>query len=292
MSPGIDLHIHSTASDGSLSPNAIVTRATELKLAAIAITDHDTIAAHQELASHKSTGPLELISGVEISADWPAGFGGKGSLHILGYDFDPQHPGLNQLLTILTHSRSKRIPRMVERLQQLGIPIHMDALGMAQRSNQSLGRPHIAEWLVDNGYAASIKMAFDQLIGNGCPAYVDKERAPCSQAIQTIRDAGGVAVLAHPGILKISPGPQFERFLKALQAAGIQGMEVYYPDHSPEQTRYFEKTALALGLVSTGGTDFHGDLIPDLQMGTGRGNFTVAHELLSALRQPPTAQPR
>lgn len=278
----IDLHIHTTASDGTFSPAAVLREARERGLAAIAITDHDTTAGVRAALDAGIPPEMGFLPGVEISAAPPPSCPMKGSFHLLGYGFRLDHEPLNRCLERLQDSRKNRNPRILAKLRDLGIDLEPDAL-TAEDGGQ-MGRPHIAGLLKERGYVNSFDEAFDRYIGNHAPAYVDKYRAPVAEAIDLIRAAGGVAVAAHPGLLPLEPGPPFEAMVAELREMGLRGIEVFYPEHSPERTEYFIGVARRFGLVTTGGTDFHGGIKPGLAMGRGRGDFRVPpaafHDLL------------
>jgi hypothetical protein len=274
----IDLHIHTTASDGTLTPAEVISHADRLKLKAIAITDHDTVAGSKEAFRYGIPRSLDFLTGVEISAAPPPFYPGSGSFHLLGYSIRLDDSQLNQTLAKLRQARKNRNPAIISRLNELGIPLTLDEVRQEAGAGQ-LGRPHIAKALVKRGVAATIDEAFDNLLGAGRPAYVDKYRIECNQAIRIIQAAGGIPVLAHPGLLDLSNEDQFDRLTAGLKEMGVQGMEVYYSEHTPDQTRFFAELAQRHNLLMTGGTDFHGAIQPDIKMGSGRGNLCVPYEL-------------
>ena len=279
---GIDLHIHSSASDGSLSPAAILENALKLNLAAIAITDHDSIDGSKEALRTGIPTSLKFLSGVEISAAYPPFFPGSGSFHILGYGIRLDDPALNQTLKKLQEVRKNRNPKIIRRLNELGFPISLEEVQQIGGDGQ-IGRPHIALTLMKKGYVASIGEAFRKLLGAQKPAYVEKERLGCEQTIEMIREAGGVATLAHPGLLEIASESQLESLIQNLVNIGMGAIEVYYPQHTAEQTEQFERLAKQNDLLVTGGTDFHGALTPEIQMGSGNGNLFISHHIYEAL---------
>lgn len=280
--PPVDLHIHSTASDGTLTPGEILARAVRLGLGAIAITDHDCLDGCREALRLGIPEGLGFLTGVEISADRPASCPGDGSLHILGYRVRLDDPALNDAFRRLQSARGDRNPRILERLQALGIPITLAEVE-AEADGGHPGRPHIARVLVRKGVVATIDEAFARYLGDGKPAYVGKDRIDCGRAIALIRAAGGVAVLAHPGLLELDDERRLERLLGELKETGLQGLEVFFPDHSPEQTAAFARLAGRLGLLMTGGTDFHGEIQPGVEMGSGRGGLFVPYGLYERL---------
>ncbi len=280
----IDLHIHTTASDGTYTPEQVISHAHRLNLKAIAITDHDTVAGSKE-ALHSGIPPsLGFLTGVEISSTPPPFFPGSGSFHLLGYSIRLDDPKLNRTLEKLQQARKNRNPAIIKRLNELGISIALDEV-LKEVGQGQLGRPHIAQLMVKKKVVASIDEAFDQLLGTGKPAYVDKKRVECFKAIEIIRDAGGVPVLAHPGLLDFKNENQIDELIGNLKKAGIQGVEVYYSEHTPDQTRLYAELAKRHNLLMTGGSDFHGAIQPEIEMGSGHGDLIVPFELFEKLIQ-------
>ena len=286
----IDLHVHTTASDGTLSPAAVILLAQQVGLGAIAITDHDTLLGAKQAVSNGIPSSIAFVTGVEISAQRPPVLPGGGSLHILGYAMDLEDPQLNQTLDRLQEARLARNPRIIERLNKLGVTLSMAELMAGVEPGGQLGRPHMATAMVKQGYAKNINDAFDRFLGTGKPAYVDKQRVSCVEAIATIRNAGGIAVLAHPGLIKTPTGRLEPDLVATLSAMGLGGIEVYYPEHTPEQTAHYAALSDRFGLLMTGGTDFHGDLKPQIQLGSGLGDLKVPmavyHRLVAAAGAP------
>lgn len=278
----IDLHIHSTASDGTLTPLEILSLARRLGLAAIAITDHDTLAGSRELLERSARLGIKAVSGVEISAAPPSLCPQRGSFHVLGYGIAFDHSRLNQILERLQNARSERNPKIIQRLNDLGFALDLAEAAELAGGLDGLGRPHIARLMKHKGYVASIDEAFDRYLGHGKPGYVDKFRVPCQEAMRLIRDAGGIPVLAHPGVT-LDDGLDLDRLLADLVAMGLGGIEVYYPDHDAVQTARFAGAARRHGLLMTGGSDFHGSLKPEIQMGVGSGTLAVPYTLYEAL---------
>jgi len=281
---GIDLHIHSTASDGTFSPAEILALAKDLNLAAIAITDHDTINGSKEALDIGVPSSLKFLTGVEISASPPPSFSYSGSLHILGYAIKLDDPLLNKALTTLQEARKNRNPGIIDRLNSMDVAISMDEL-LIEVGDGQLGRPHIARLMVKKGYVESIKEAFDKYLGKGKPAYVDKYRIDCSMAIEVILGAGGIPVIAHPFLLNPGDVADIENLIIMLKKMGLKGIEVYYPEHSPHVMSQFADMANRHELLMTGGTDFHGSLKPEIKMGSGRGNFFAPYMLYEKLME-------
>ncbi len=280
-SPGIDLHIHSNASDGTCSPAEILILAQRLKLRAISITDHDSIDGAREALALGIPESLGFLTGVEISAAPPFP-GCVGSFHVLGYGIRPDDPVLNKTLEVQRAARDNRNPMIVERLREMGMEISLEEI-RAETGDGQVGRPHIARRMVKLGIVGSIDEAFDKHLAAGKPAYVDKPRVECRRAIDIIRNAGGVPVLAHPILLTTPPGKSLEDLIIHLKEMGLKGMEVYYPEHPPEASARFESMAERHGLLMTGGTDFHGAIKPDIAMGSGAGDLHVPFHLYETL---------
>ncbi len=254
----IDLHTHSTASDGLLSPTALVQRAASLGIAVLALTDHDSVAGIDEACSAANRLQVACVPGVELSTDWPGG-----ECHILGYFLDHRLPALQRVLEEFQRARRERGRRMVERLQALGLDISWRQVRKLAGSG-SVTRSHIAEALVEAGCVASRQEAFDRYIGRGKPADVLRYKLTPEEAVALIRQARGVPVLAHPTFVEperdwdadpLFPWP----FLERLIAAGLLGLEAYYGEYSPDLSARLAALANFYGLIATGGSDFHGN---------------------------------
>ena len=278
----IDLHIHSTASDGTLTPSEILAQAQNLHLGAIAITDHDTLDGSKNALSLGIPPSIKFLTGVEISSEPPPSFSSTGSFHILGYAVDVDHPNLNHTLSMLRDSRKRRNPQILELLSRFGIEIALDEVRNLA-GNSQLGRPHIAQLMVEKGYVHSIDAAFDEYLGNGKPAYVDRFRFECEETIKAILNAGGLPVLAHPFLLGIKENSILDDLIAVLTEMGLKGLEVYYPEHTKNLIAYYSRLASRYNLLITGGTDFHGDIKPEIKMGVGKGDFFVPYELYEKL---------
>ena len=250
-------------------------------LSAISITDHDSIEGVKQIGADNGSEPPRFLTGVEISTAPPSGYRLPGSLHLLGYGFDPSDAGLNRALKRLQAARARRNPEILERLSALGIDLPQTAL--AADGGGQTGRPHIARAMVRCGFAESIDDAFDRFLGTGKPAYVDKYRIPCAEAVHTIQAAGGLAVLAHPFLLQPLDIDTLFRLVADLKTLGMDGIEVFYPEHSREQTEVGLELANRFDLLVTGGTDFHGDPTSDIEIGSGAGDFFVPISVYNAL---------
>jgi len=274
----IDLHIHSSASDGTLSSSEILIQARKQNLGAIAITDHDSIEGSRKAICAGIPPPLKFLTGVEISTTPPPGFFCSGSFHILGYGIKLNDPVLNQTLEMLQEARRNRNPQILSRLNHLGMTLSLKEVENEVREGQ-IGRPHIADLMVKKGFVKSSDDAFDRYLGKDKPAYVDKFRIDCERAIEIIAKAGGISVLAHPLLLNIEQDEIMEDLIVTLKSMGLKGLEVYYPNHMPEHIDYYAVLARRHDLLMTGGSDFHGFLKPNIQMGSGKGNLNIPFEL-------------
>ena len=275
----IDLHTHTTASDGSYTPSEVVFAAYESGLAAVAITDHDNINGIEEAFKAGKGLPIEVVPGVEISVD--AGF--RGGMHMLGYCIDPSEPRLVAALERLQQARAERNPQVVEKLNQLGLDITMDEVRACAGQGQ-IGRPHFAQVIIEKGYAKNRAEAFNRWLGADKPAYVPKFKFKPDVAISLLRGAGGVPVLAHPGLLKLA-FLRLESLIRELMELGLEGVEAIYSEHNQALRKRLSDLAARLGLVITGGSDFHGDPKPDIKLGYGLGDLRVPKSLLMPLKQ-------
>lgn len=277
MEKPIDLHCHSTASDGSLSPEELVLYAKTKGASALALTDHDTVAGISEFLEAGQKYGLETIPGVEISADYH-----QGTMHVLGYYIDHNHPFLLRELSRLQQARKERNPKIIEKLREMGLPITLKQVQALARGQ--IGRPHIAQALLLNGIVSSVEEAFQKYLSRGCPAYVEKFRFSSSDSIDLIKKAGGLPVLAHPFTLNIQDPNELKKLLEELKDNGLKGLEIIYPEHTPEQTKEYEKLCQELGLIPTGGSDFHGQINPKIEILFGRGNMIVPYSYLDRLK--------
>jgi predicted metal-dependent phosphoesterase TrpH len=266
----IDLHTHTTASDGMLSADALVAEARAVGVGLLAVADHDTTAAVDAAMAAGRRAGVEVWPAVELSCDVEAG-----EVHLLGYFVDHRLGWFQDFLARLRDGRQQRAARMVDRLAALGAPIPL-ARVEALADGGAIGRPHVARALVEAGHVRSVAEAFERFIGRGGPAYVERLKVTPVQAVQVVRAAGGLAVLAHPG------WGQHDALIPSLLAAGLDGIEVYYPDHTPDQVDHYRALARRYGLLMTGGTDFHGG---GLATGVAVGSQYVPEELVPPLRE-------
>ena len=275
----IDLHTHSTASDGSLSPLQLVRYAAEKKLRALALTDHDCVDGLDEAAAEGDRLGIEVIPSVELSADHSGG-----TMHILGFFVDRRHDGFCGRLRRLQEARRERNPKIIQKLQAQDLKITYEEVVAASGGGQ-VGRPHFAKVLVQKGYVSSMQEAFERYLKKGAPGYVEKFRFSPKEAIAAIHEAGGVAVLAHPFTLYKEPSAALDPLLETLSQSGLDGMEVIYSTYSQDQTRYYQEMAEKYHLLPSGGSDFHGAHKPGIDLGVGQGRLKIPFELLEPLRK-------
>jgi predicted metal-dependent phosphoesterase TrpH len=272
----IDLHTHSTFSDGSETPAALVATARVTGLRGLALTDHDTADGCDELLAACRAQGVTGFSGVEVSAEVSGG-----TLHVLGYGIDPHHPDLAAKLLDVRDGRASRNRLILARLAELGCPMDWEEVA-AFAGEEVVGRPHFARAMIARGYVASVQEAFDRFLAKGKPAYMDRLRFPPEECIRLVRAAGGVAVLAHPFTWEPDSARLAER-LTPLVEAGLGGIEAYYTEHTLEQQIVCLRLAQRHGLLVTGGTDAHGSVTPDRTLGRGRGGLEVPDALLGPL---------
>ena len=272
----IDLHTHTTASDGTASPAELVAMAASQGLAAVAVTDHDTLAGLPEARAAGAEHGVEVIAGVELSvADE------RGSIHLVGL-FLPDSPGpLAKRLDWLRERRHDRNKRILEKLAALGVPLqYASVTALAQGA---VGRPHIAQALLAMGAVTSFKEAFTRFLGAYGKAYVPKDKLPLPEAIELIHAEGGLAVLAHPYLLGLS-GPALAETVARYRDAGLDAIEAFYTEHSQYQTLEYLALARKLGLAVSGGSDYHGAAKPGVELGRGRGSLRIDIAVLDVLR--------
>ena len=263
-----DMHAHTTCSDGLLSPNQLLEKAARIGLHAIAITDHDTTAAHRLLKAEGEHASVKVITGIELSC-----VDNGREVHILGYYVDIDNEDLKQYEVEKRTERSDRAKSMVSKLNGMHVPITYEEVADAA-GTAPVGRPHIASVLVRRGIVSTIQKAFDVYLDSGKPAYAPRASFTVRQAAQLIRSAGGVSVVAHPARVFMDP-----RLFLSLVASGIDGIEVYHPSHWNVTREYYRMLAIQHNLLITGGSDFHGSRDYDEK---NFGSFGVTEELFEA----------
>ena len=272
----IDLHVHSTASDGSVRPGDLVRMALEKGLYAFALTDHDTVDGIDEAVEAAAGKPIGVIPGVELSCLY-----GSVEVHVLGLNIDYRNPDFQAALKQLEHLRYDRNEQICELLRARGVQISMNIL--AKKYGSSLvTRGNIAEYLTIYGYADSIADAFDRYIGEKAPCYVPRYKLSVPDAVRLVKAVGGTCSLAHPVQYEL-PDNDYSDLFSYAKKSGVECIEGYHPDNSPEDERKFLKLAAEYGFKLTGGSDFHGSIKPDITMGTGRGNIMVPRKLLASI---------
>jgi predicted metal-dependent phosphoesterase TrpH len=274
----VDLHVHSSASDGAFPPREVVRQAKEMGLKAIAVTDHDTTAGTAEaLAAGREFG-IEVIPGVEISAEFE-----EGACHVLGYFVDPDDVPLGEILLEARTGRDTRNVEILHRLAVLGLPVTMaDVTG--ETEGGVVTRAHFARALLKRGYVKTWDEAFDKYLSRGKPAYVHRARLGPEEAIRGIRGAGGIAVLAHPRQLNRGVAETGE-WIERLAQAGLDGVETQTPDHGANLMRHYQEAAARLGLLETGGTDWHGRADADIVLGLGTGGMMIHYSAVERMRE-------
>ena len=274
----IDLHLHTTASDGRRTPRELVDLAADVGLRVMAVTDHDTTAAVVEAREYAATRGIEAISGIEITAVHDGV-----DVHLLGYFFDPNHQELSSFLATQRATRVRRVRAIAERVAALGMPIDVDRILIEARQypNRSIGRPQVARDLVAAGYVPDMRAAFDVWLGRGKPAFVERPGAPPSEVVALVHAAGGLASMAHPGRTAM------DDLIPQLVASGLDAIEVYHSDHDEAAIAHYGDLARQHNLLVTGGSDYHADPSRDVLLGS---STLPEHEWerLAAFARPPS----
>lgn len=275
----VDLHLHSRFSDGSDSPVEIVTAAVAVGLTSIALTDHDNLEGIGQARQAAAAAGIDLISGTELSVDWPSG-----AMHLLVYFLEPGPGPLQDELARIQEGRQNRNLEMIDRLGDLGLELTFDEVA-AEAGEGVMGRPHFAAVLLEKGYVGDIGEAFDVYLASGRPGYVPRVRLEAARAIKLATDSGAVTSVAHPHTLGVSAG-DYEQAFSSLTSLGLGGIEAYYAEYEPQVREHLAGLATALGVVATGGSDYHGTYKPGLHVGVGHGDLDVpdraANELHAA----------
>jgi hypothetical protein len=272
----VDLHTHSSASDGTDAPAALVRRAADNGLTAVALTDHDTMSGVAEAMTAAADFGIRLVPGVELSVNHD---GRK--IHLLAYFLEPGEGALQDRLAALREARHRRNAAILDRLRHLGYDISDDDVA-AQAGGEAVGRPHIADALVANGVFASRAEAFDGLLSDGGSAYVERDRLGAAEAIRLAAASGAATSVAHPYTIDAN-AETFPALFAELRDLGLTGIEAYYPEHPPDLQRHLVELAAGLDLVATGGSDYHGTGKPGLDVGVGFGDLVVPDAALEEL---------
>jgi len=263
-----DLHCHTTASDGLLSPKELIRSAAELGLKGIGITDHDTIQGWKEAEEAGAYYKIQILKGIELNTDWQ----GK-EIHILGYELNSSSGYFMNKLKSLREAREQRMLEIIKRLATQGIPICEDEVRQLAKG-ESIGRPHIAHVLMERGFVRSVQEAFERFIGIGAPAYVPRYKLTTEEGIALIRDAHGISVLAHPGMQRL------EGEISTWVEFGLQGIEVSHSEHRPDDVARYQALAQQYNLLMTGGSDFHGEARkPGVELGRWGVSLSVLQKI-------------
>lgn len=272
----IDLHTHSTASDGTLTPRQLVQLAAKSKLDAVALTDHDTLGGlHEALEAGKEFG-IEVIPGCELSVGE-----GKNSMHILGLWLDPKSTNLANILSSVHDARAQRNGKIINKLNELGIDITLAEV--EAEASGTVGRPHIAKVLCAKGAAKNFDHAFDEFVGNNGKAYMPRTRLSPQKALDALKEDGATSILAHPMYLGL-PYRELETKVVELQSLGLDGLEVYYTTHDPRTMDQLLRMADKHNMAISGGSDFHGAVKPRISLGQGKGSLLVPLPVLEELK--------
>lgn len=277
----IDLHVHSTASDGTNTPTELVALAKEAGLSAFALTDHDTIQGLAEARNAANAAGIELVPGIELSTDY------NGSeVHILGYYLDEQNPEFLQKLNEFINSRDLRNEKMAVLLQKEGFDITMEEL-IKENPDSVITRAHFARYLVEHGMVKDRETVFSKYIGDDCRCYVPREKIDPFEAVRLIQLGGGVAFFAHPVLCHMN-FDRLKRFIRDLKDCGLTGIEAIYSANSSGDERNLKQIAKDYNLLISGGSDYHGENKPYIKLGVGRGNLRIPNEILDHIKKAAT----
>lgn len=278
MNRFIDLHTHSTCSDGTLTPDELVKKAAEIGLAAVALTDHDTIAGLPEAMAAGQKYRIEVITGIEFSV------ASDTELHMLGLNFSLDCPAINAVINKdMVENRIIRNREVLKRLSEIGIDITEEEVN-CEATSPIIGRSQIARVMVRKGYVSSVREAFDRYLAFGKPAFVPRKSLTPKKAISVIHESGGKAFLAHLNQTNKND-EELYTLLTELKALGLDGIEGYYTEYDEDMNRRYRQMAADLGLLLSGGSDFHGDNKVNYNLGTGRGNLRIPYSLLESLKK-------
>lgn len=274
----VDFHSHTVHSDGTLTAAQLVELAKQKGIKALALTDHDTTSGLEEAMAAGERLGVELIPGIEISVVYD-----PGTMHILGYFIDHRAEKLQKAIRRLQEDRNERNPQIVTKLNALGMNITLEEVEQESGGGQ-VGRPHFARVLVKRGYVRDFEEAFEKYLSKNAPAYVDKRRVSPEDGIRMIREAGGIAVLAHPKLLRARRPREFDEVLDRLVASGLGGIEAYSSCQNEQEARQFRAAGEARHIFVTGGSDFHGDNKGEVELGNMGDWARLGYELVEAMR--------
>jgi predicted metal-dependent phosphoesterase TrpH len=278
MKTVVDLHLHTHHSDGTLSPVELARLVKAQGVDAVALTDHDTVTGIGEIVEEANRLGLEAIAGIELSARFS-----PGTLHVLGYGFDVNGP-IREKLVDFQKARAERNPLILEKLKSMGMNLTMDEVKVLSGAKNQIGRPHIAKAMEVKGFVKTFAEAFDKYLTKGGPAYIPKASWSARECIDLIHESGGAAVIAHPIQMKLQ-GMNLREKIKELVEGGLDGLEVVHPDHDLETQTFFTKLAGEFNLLTTGGSDYHGDHKPGIQPGQGRPPYVFLEQLRERIKQ-------
>lgn len=278
----IDLHVHSTASDGTFSPTELVEEAKKSEIAAFALTDHDSISGIAEASTAAAAAGIELIPGIELSTEYQYGKNSR-EVHIVGLFIDPDHPALNAKLTEFITARDERNLKMIDNLAAEGFDISRESM-RAYFGDCVMTRAHMARYLLDKGYIKDMNTAFSKYIGDDCRCYVPREKITPAQAVHLIRQSGGIAILAHPVLYHMN-ADLLDAMVAHLKAEGLSGIECIYSTYQSGDERNMKRLAKKYDLAISGGSDFHGTNKPRIQLGTGMGHLYIPYSVLDELKE-------
>ena len=279
--PIVDLHVHSTASDGTYTPEEVAKLAKTIGLSAIALTDHDTIDGLDAFQKTGNTLGIETITGIEFAALWEKHH--RPEIHIVGLGFDPDHPALLERMKDIQNSRDVRNQKMCEKLSSIGLHITLDEVA-ANAGGEIITRAHFANVLLKKGYIAKKEDAFSRYISTGLPGYVEREFLSPELCIRTIKEAGGAAVLAHPTLYGLNMA-QLEELCEELIPYGLDGIECQYSTYSSAETKTITTLAEKMNLLPSGGSDFHGKNKPNIHLGSGKSNLAIPYIFWEELKK-------
>ncbi len=273
----VDLHMHSACSDGTDEPSDLAAKAKEAGVSAIALTDHDAVRGIDEIMKAGEECGLEVIPGVELSTEY-----GPEEVHVVGLFIDPENEALQAQLQAFRDNRDNRNLKMIDRLREAGFDITAEDV-YERNPGAVIARPHVARYLVETGQAPDVQSVFDDYIARGKPCYVERYKITPVEAVKLIHDAGGLAILAHPCLYKMSR-EELTQMVSEMKEAGLDGIEALYSRNKEGEEEEYCQLAEDFDLLLSGGTDYHGTTKPDLQIGVGTGNLCIPYSVLEKMK--------